>query len=88
MSNEISLIGRNGWEATARFEDNDPTHCVALYVFKDSVPDVPGIVWTEGINPAFRYATNPAPDLNKLMDAGYQAHGEEQDWLDTGKWPN
>jgi len=87
MSNEITLIGRNGWEIMARF-DGSPENCTALYTYADSVPDIPGIVWEQrGDNTTFRYATNPAKDFDKVCDAGYQAHSEEQDWLDTGKWP-
>lgn len=92
-STEITLIS-DGPEVYAHFADaNDPKSVDMVYTGRteydlfertteEGVSD-----WRDGKNPLFSYATDPAKALEWLLANGWQAHSEEQDFLDGKGWP-
>lgn len=80
----IALIGPDSTEVQAWFKDH--TTIIRVTINYGDMGKLREIEW-EGRNWVVRRAADPVKAYNTLREMGFQAVSEEEEWLQTGKWP-
>lgn len=84
---EITLIGPNSQEVFVKYEECNPKKPIRLYLYKSEIPaNCYATQWRPTQNSLFVHAQSPEQALAWFLENGYQAIGEEQHFLETGKW--